>query len=116
MDWMLSFALPYWQKALAWWYSLGPVGPWYAWLAGGVIGFLIWLWVSYRFIRHLLGHRKHHGAWFRPNEFEEFLDRLVYREKNGTIPSLIEAKLLDKYRPDRRLHLKKFGDQDFVSW
>ena len=73
-------------------------------------------WASYRLMRWLLGHRKIYGVWFRPGELDRLLDRLELREKNGTILHARDVNLLDRYRPDRRIHLKRMGDADFVSW
>ena len=116
MDWLLQYIEMYWRQVLAWWHSLGPQGPYYVWLAAGVVGFLVWLWLSYHLVRRLLGHQRIYGVWFKPGELDPLLDRLEQREKNGTILQLRDVNLLDRYRPDRKLHLKKIGDADFVSW
>lgn len=112
----MDYIEPYLRQALAWWYSLGPQGPYYVWLVAGAIGFLIWLWLSYHLVRRLLGHRKIYGVWFRPGELDPLLDRLELSEKNGTILHARDVNLLDRYRPDRRIHLKRMGDADFVGW
>ena len=67
-------------------------------------------------MRRLLGHRKIYGVWFRPSELNPLLDRLELSEKSGTILNARDVNLLDRYRPDRRIHLKRMGDADFVSW
>ena len=112
MDMLTQF----WRQALAYWASLGQSGPYYIWLATGGLGLLLWAWASYLLIRRLLGHKKIHGVWFRPGEIEPLLDRLELSEKSGTILHARDVDLLDKYRPDRKLHLKKIGDKDFVAW
>jgi len=116
MDWLFQYIGPYWRQALAWWHSLGPQGPYYVWLVAGAFGFLIWLRLSYYLVRRLLGHRKIYGVWFRPGEIDLLLDRLELSEKNGTLIHARELNLLDRYRPDRSIHLKRIGDADFVGW
>lgn len=109
MDTLLKFIEP----ALAWWRSLGQAGPYYLWIAVGVVGLLLWSWAAYYVIRRLLGHKRHFGVWFKPQELEEWLDRMQAREKEGSILKLEEVALLDLYRFDRKLHLKKIGDADY---
>lgn len=116
MDMLVQFIEPYWRQAQVWWSSLGPNGPYALWLVAGILGFSLWTWAAYLATRRLLGHMKIHGVWFRPGELEPLLDRLEQREKGGTVLTLQDVNLLDKYRPDRKLHLKKIGDSDFVSW
>ena len=93
-----------------------PGRPYYVWLSSGLIGFLFWAWLSYLLIRRLLGHTKIYGVWFKPGQLVPVLDRLEQSEKSGTILDARDVILLDKYRPDRKLHLKRIGDSDFVSW
>ncbi len=116
MDMIMKFIDPYWRQVLAWWHSLGSQGPYIVWIVSGVMGLLVILWVSYQLIRRLLGYKKIFGVWFRPGELDPLLDRLEQSEKNGTILQLRDATLLDMYRPDRRPHLKKIRDGDFVTW
>lgn len=112
MDYIESYS----RQVLAWWHSLGPQGPYYVWLASGIIGFLILASIAYQLIRRLMGHQKIYGVWFRPGQLDELLDRLQLSEKSGTILHSRDVDLLDKYRPDRKIHLKRLGDADFVSW
>jgi len=116
MDTLMQFIDPFWRQALAWWHSFGLQGPYYVWLVAGILGFLLWAWASYLLIRRLLGYKKIYGVWFRPGELESLLDRLEQSERNGTIPQLQDVKLLDQYRPDRKIHLKRIGEKDFVGW
>lgn len=116
MDTLLQFIAPYWRHVSSWWQSLGPDGPYYVWLSSGLLGIMIWAWPSYLLVRRLLGHKKINGVWFRPGELDPLLDRLELSEKSGTILHARDVNLLDKYRPDRKLHLKRIGDNDFVSW
>lgn len=116
MEMLVQFIGPYWRNALSWWHSLGPAGPYYVWLASGILGLLFWAWLSYLLIRRLLGHKKIHGVWFKPGQIDPVLDRLELSEKSGTILHARDVDLLDKYRPDRKLHLKRIGDSDYVSW
>jgi len=116
MDMLVKFIDPYWRMVLAWWHSLGLQGPYYVWLASGVLGLLILIWAAYQLIRRLFGHKKIFGVWFRPGELDPLLNRLEQSEKNGTILPLRDVTLLDMYRPDRKLHLKKMRDGEFVSW
>lgn len=116
METLMQFVGSYWGQALSWWLSLGSNGPYYVWLASGIIGFLVLAAIAYQLIRRLMGHQKIHGVWFRPGQLDELLDRLQLSEKGGTILHSRDVDLLDKYRPDRKLHLKRMGDADFVSW
>lgn len=109
MDMLFQFIEP----ALVWWRSLGQAGPYYLWIAVGVAGLLFWAWTAYYVIRRLLGHRRHFGVWFTPQELDEWLYKMEIREKEGSILKLEEVILLDLYRPDRKLHLKKIGDADY---
>lgn len=107
---------PYIRQLQAFWQSLGPNGPYLVWLATGILGLGVAMWASYQLIRRLLGHQKILGVWFRPGELDPLLDRLQASEKNGTILNVRDVQLLDQFRPDRKLHLKKFGDADYVAW
>lgn len=112
----MDYIEPYLRQALAWSHFLGPQGLYYVWLVAGAIGFLVWLWLSYHLLRRLLGHRKIYGVWFRSGELDSLLDRIEQREKNGTILHARDVNLLDRYRPDRWIHLKRIGNTDYVSW
>jgi hypothetical protein len=101
---------------VALWASIGHQEYYYLWIASGVVGLLLWAWISYRVIRLLLGHKKILGVWFRPGELDSLLDRLEQIAKNGTILQARDMALLDLHRPDWRPHLKKFGEGDFMSW
>lgn len=63
-------ARQYQQQALAWWSSLGPDGPYYVWLVGGVFAAVLWLWFCHRMIRSILGHRKFRGTWYNADQLE----------------------------------------------
>ena len=104
------------RQACDWWSLVGSDGRYYIWLASGGLGLLMWSWISYQVIRRLLGHIKVNGVWFRPGELDLLLDRLDVIEKSGIVLSVRDVNLLDRYRPDRRQHLKRLGDVDFVSW
>lgn len=74
----LDLLLQEWQgRALAWWSSMGSDGPYYVWLAGGVVLFLAWAWFVHRLMRKLLGYRNFRGTWYNEEQFEilvKFID------------------------------------------
>ncbi|MDL1889319.1 hypothetical protein FBQ96_07015 [Nitrospirales bacterium NOB] len=88
----------------------------YLWLASGLAGLLLVLWLAYRLVRWGLGHIRIEGVWFTQPQLDALLDRLQSRAKEGVILQAQENNLLDKYRPDWRPHLKRLGDQEFVDW
>jgi hypothetical protein len=116
MDVVLQFIDPYLRLVLAWWSSLGPGGVYYVWIAAGILGLMLWAFVSYQLVRRLLGHQKVFGVWFRPGELDPLLDRLEEIAKNGTILQARDMAILDIHRPGWRPHLKRFGEGDFVGW
>lgn len=107
MDWMPSFLIPYWRQALAWWQSLGPQGLYYAWLAAGVVGALIWLWFAYWMIRKLLGHRKYRGSWLNDLEYSRVMQMLQDAEREGKILQYEDSFALDAYRTGRHSSHRK---------
>ena len=107
MDWIPLFALPYWQKALAWWHSLGSDGPYYVWLAAGAVGALIWIWFAHRVIRKILGHRKYRGSWLNEPEYAKVMQVLQDAEREGRILQYQDAFALDAYRTGKHSSLRK---------
>jgi hypothetical protein len=88
----------------------------YLWLGLGVVGFLLWCFVAYRFARFCLGHKRVRGVWFKPNEFDELLDRLQIKAKDGVSLTAEDWNMLDKFRPGWRIGSQKMGAQEFVGW
>lgn len=71
------------QAALDYWHFLGPAAPYYLWLAGGLLGLLLWLWLSHKFMRQLLGHRKFRGTWFTEEQLQELVNILHEDQARG---------------------------------
>lgn len=86
------------------------------WLASGLAGLILALWLAYRLVRWGLGHIRIQGVWFTRSDFDALLDRLQSRAKEGIILQAQESNLLDKHRPGWRPHMKRLGDQEFVDW
>jgi hypothetical protein len=78
-----AILLPYLEPVLNWWRSLGPAGPYYVWIASGVLGFTFLVAVWYRFFRKLLGHRKFRGTWYNPYQFQELVNILNEDQESG---------------------------------
>lgn len=106
----------YFRVAMTWWQSLGYDVHFKVWLGAGIAMFVLWLWAAYYITRRLAGQRKINGAWIGPEAFDAMLDRMQQKEKDGGSLTVADLQLLDIHRPDRRLALKRLGDQDFVSW
>ena len=105
MDIEVWMTLKY-RAALAWWLTLGPNGPYYLWLGGGVLALLVWSWVSYRAVRRILGQRKFNGTWYNAQRWLVLLQDTQDRERQGLILNYKEAKLLELYRTGRRSKLR----------
>lgn len=43
------------------------------WIASGVLGLILWAWISHRIIRKALGYRKFRGAWLNEEQFQELI-------------------------------------------
>lgn len=95
---------------------LNPEWLFYVWLASGAALLILWSWVTYRFVRWALGHKKIDGVWFSSEHLEEMLDILQRSALDGVNLKVHEVNMLDKFRPDWRPHLKKLGDKEFVGW
>lgn len=54
--------------------------------------------------------------WIGPEDFEALLDRMQQNEKDGGSLTITDMQLLEKHRPDRKIALKRLGDQEFVRW
>ena len=94
-SWMIQLH----RQTLVWWVSLGPDGPYYAWLIGGALIFSIWAWVSYRILRRLTGHRKLRGAWYNDAQYRKVMQLLHEDQQAGQrVLSYEEVAALRKYR------------------
>ena len=103
-------------SALAWWRAQGYDVHYWSWLAVGAVGLIIWIYVAYRFLRKALGHHKINGAWLNTEHLDAVLNKMHCKEKDGAIMSLNDLMLLEKYRPDRKIHLKRLGEAEFKGW
>lgn len=105
-----------WRAVLGWWDS-GSIWPMAVWLLGlAVLGWVALL-AGHALVQAWRGHYRVGGTWISPAALEALLDRLQQRERDGTVSlSAAEVNLLDRFRPDRRLHLKRLGEEDYVAW
>lgn len=71
------------QLAIDYWKSLGPLGPYYLWLFSGAAGFLLWLVISYRIMRKLMGHRRFRGTWYNAHQFQQLVNILNEDQESG---------------------------------
>lgn len=69
------------------------------WLAIGVLGLLLWLFVSYYLLRWLAGHRKFRGTWYSQRQFAELVKVTAEdQDKGHRVMSREEIALLRRYR------------------
>lgn len=84
---------------MAWWDSLGPSGPYFAWVIGGVCLFAGWAWISYRILRRVAGHRILRGAWYNDAQYRQLMQLLHEDQQSGRrVLSYEEIAALRKYR------------------
>lgn len=87
------------HQALAWFSALGPDGPYYLWLGGGLLVLLVWLGIAYRLLRRLAGYRKLRGAWHSEARYRELMQLLHEDQEAGRrVLSFEEIEALRRYR------------------
>lgn len=92
----------YQSKAVQWWASMGPDGPYYLWLAGGLLMFFAWAWFAHRLMRKLSGHRKFRGTWYNADQFEVLIKMINEDNAKGNrIMKHDEMSLLRHWRYGR---------------
>lgn len=104
-----------WIEVVQWWNSDSNL-PYYLWMAAGVA--LVWgcLWVSYSSYHLAKGDYRINGVWITYEHLQELLDVLQRKEHDGALLDAKDINLLNRFRPDRLVHLKKLGDKDYVAW
>lgn len=93
--WLAGFLQPLLQA----WAALGPEGPYYLWLGGGLLVLLVWLAIAYRLLRRLAGYRKLRGAWHSEARYRELMQLLHEDQEAGRrVLSFEEIEALRRYR------------------
>lgn len=96
-------------KGLAVWYALGPDGPYYVWVASGMLGVAVFLVFSYRLIRWALGHRKFRGHWNNPDQYHRLMQMLHEEQMNNRVLAFEELSALRAYKYGRSIKLLTDG-------
>jgi len=85
-----------------WWQSLGLRGQHDLWLTIGWVFLVLWAWGSYRLLRHLAGHRKFGGRWYKEGEYARLMQVLLEDQQAGKrVMSAAELRALREYRYGR---------------
>jgi hypothetical protein len=86
------------HQIAGWRGSLGPSERYILWLGAGIIGLLVWAWVSHRVIRWLAGHKKLRGSWYSPQRYHQLMQMLHEDQAAGRrVLSFEEIAALRKY-------------------
>lgn len=93
--WLDSWA----QLIREWWQSLGPRGQQDLWLTIGWVALVLWVWGSYRILRHVAGYRKFGSRWYDRAEYTKLMQVLWEDQKAGKrVMTHAELHALRKFR------------------
>jgi hypothetical protein len=98
MDIVMQWATSAYHQALALWYSLGPEGSYFVWVASGILGLIAILLLSYRMFRWALGHRKFRGHWYDPERYHGLMQMLHEEQLNNRVLAYEELAALRAYK------------------
>lgn len=92
---LLAAKLP--VEIAQYWWRLGADGPVYFLYAEIGIALILWVWIMYRGTRWALGHKKALGVWWRRQEYQNLMQELYDRHREGKVLAHAEIKLVRKY-------------------
>lgn len=84
--------------ALRYWSVLDSSQQFYVWLSSGALFFLAWGWFSYHVIRRTMGHRRMHGRWYNPLEWEQLMQMLFEQQMANRVLHWEEISALREYK------------------
>lgn len=83
----------------SWWQSFGLKAQHDLWLTAGWVMLVIWVWLCYRLLRRLAGHRKFGGRWYNETEYRRLIEVLAEDQKAGQrVMSHEELRALREYK------------------
>jgi hypothetical protein len=70
------------------------------WLACGIVGIAAYLWISYRVIRWLLGHRRFRSSWYNAADYRRLLQDIREDQRRGVPLRDDELQVIRSWRGD----------------